>query len=380
MDRLKHYLQETGIPTDELASRSGLAAERVRALMEGAPATVQDLHALSKALSVPMRRLVLAHKTGAGPEPSFLFRGIDEKERLSSPGAIEKVEQYIAACAQVLPERNGPPMWLNELDAGKGLSYEEAHRLAHNFRARFTPNTKNDPITDLPAILDSLGVIISTINKSRYEGASAVFRGYGFAFISPRFEGRMLFTLAHELGHLLAHHRDGSSATFDTIDQFKNWENGKSEAFANYFASVVLLPDQAVGMALQSIRSAYKIQGDSIGDIEISVLARYYGVSFDVAALRCEMLGLLPRGGAISLSIQIKKEFGSAEKRAEEIGLPARNPVNISKVPQFLLTHIVSGVEDGKISAGWAAENFGMTVSELYRSHAELRGSDGLRH
>src|ERR1700726_4590197 len=71
------------------------------------------------------------------------------------------------------------------------------------------------------------------------DGASAYFDGVPFAFVSARFPPRMLFTLAHECGHLIAHH--DPSVSFAVIDQSTAAEgdpavNTAEERFANTFA------------------------------------------------------------------------------------------------------------------------------------------------
>jgi Zn-dependent peptidase ImmA (M78 family) len=87
--------------------------------------------------------------------------------------------------------------------------------LADEFRLKFLSNRLNDPLVNLPEILDSAGVILGRLETSKFEGASVVAQGHPFIFVSARFSGRMLFTLAHELGHLITHHNDASYAIFD---------------------------------------------------------------------------------------------------------------------------------------------------------------------
>nr|WP_175428864.1 ImmA/IrrE family metallo-endopeptidase [Azospirillum argentinense] len=289
--------------------------------------------------------------------------------------------EYVDSALAVLPARSQLPNWMRSFSI-RNESFQEAHRVAHDFRAAILPDRQDDPLHNLPQIMEELGgVIVSRLHKSRYEGASIATNGYGFAFVSPRFAGRMLFTLAHELGHLLAHHSNGAGATFDLPSEIGAYRHkSKSEAFVDAFAAILLLPDRAIGKALREIRSLYKITASVVGDVEISILARYYGVSFDVAALRCEQLELLPLGGAYSLSQRIKKEYGSAEKRAEELGLPTRMDVTIPQISPSLLLAIVNRIEAGDVSAGWASERFDISISDIYSVHAELDGSEKLRH
>ena len=73
---------------------------------------------------------------------------------------------------------------------------------------------------------------------------------------------------------------------------------------------------------------AYRSADANVGDIEISYVARIYGTSFNVAARRCEDLGLLPRGGAASLYDELKQKHESPEKRADAAGVPPRTDMD----------------------------------------------------
>jgi len=130
------------------------------------------------------------------------------------------------------------------------------------------------------------------------------------------------------------------------------------------------MPDRGVGMGLKKIREVFHIISPSVGDIEILWLSRFFGVSFEVAARRCEELELLPAGGSVALTGRLKKDFGSPERRAEQLGLPPRPKVSIPKLSPNLLSVIVRKIKSGKISVGWASERFGLSIDELYKAHA----------
>jgi Zn-dependent peptidase ImmA (M78 family) len=191
----------------------------------------------------------------------------------------------------------------------------------------------------------------------------------------------MLFTLAHELGHVLAHHREPRSAIFDLASQIGgSRHHNKSEAFADAFASVLLMPEQGVAIALREIRSTLGVHNESIGDVEILYLARFYGVSFEVAARRCEDLELLPPGGAYSLTDHLKKTHGNAEKLAAALGLRSRTDVFFPRVSHNVLRAAASKIEEGKVSLGWVTDHLGSSISEIYASRAALGGQRGNRH
>jgi Zn-dependent peptidase ImmA (M78 family) len=189
----------------------------------------------------------------------------------------------------------------------------------------------------------------------------------------------MLFTLAHELGHLLAHHRQPRSAIFEVASQIGNINHrSKKEGFVDAFASALLMPQEGVGIALEQIRAGLNIQRDELGDVEILYLAILYGVSFEVAARRCEHLELLPEGGAYSLSDHVKKTYGNAEKLAREFGLPPRSPISFPRVSRNLIEAAAERVADGQVSIGWVTDRLGCSVSDLYGTRAT--GGDARGH
>jgi Zn-dependent peptidase ImmA (M78 family) len=246
--------------------------------------------------------------------------------------------------------------------------------MADQFRAAFVGSAV-EPLNNLAAVLNDLGgVVLGRLDTSRFEGASAVIDGYGFIFVSPRFSGRMLFTLAHELGHLLAHHRQPRSALFEVASQIGNLRHrNKKEAFVDAFASALLMPQEGVAIALREIRRALNVGRDALGDVEILYLAILYGVSFEVAARRCEQLELLPDGGAYSLSDHVKHVYGSAERLATSAGLPARARIDFPRVSQNLIDAAISRIDDGEVSIGWVTDRLGCSLSDLYSARA-VRG------
>src|SRR5207244_12524452 len=112
------------------------------------------------------------------------------------------------------------------------------------------------------------------------------------------------------------------------------------------------MPARGVGIALDKIRSMQKRVAEEIGDLEILLLSRIYGVSFYVAAKRCEDLGLLPKGGAASLSDVITKKYESTEKRAEQAHLPPRPPLEFPRVQEPSLTAALNKISYDDLTIG----------------------------
>jgi Zn-dependent peptidase ImmA (M78 family) len=376
MSKVSVFLSNLNLSADEIAVKARLPSERVRSILQGGDVSLADLRALARGLRVPLRNF--AGDAAANSDLAMLFRST------ASPRpdlGVEHAASFVQAALSILPPRTEPPEWLSRFDPSNE-TYEEAARLAETFRAFFTPDRPDDPLLHLPDIIANQGsVILGQLETSKFEGASVIADGYAFIFVSPRFSGRMLFTLAHEIGHLIAHHRSQRAVVFDRATQIggRRYRN-TSEAFVDTFASVLLMPTHGVAVALREIRSALRVAARTLGDVEILYLARLYGVSFEVAARRCEDLELLPSGGARSLVDYLREHHRGAEKRADALGLPVRPKVSIPRVSFNLLRVAAEKVKDGTASLGWVTDRLGCTVNDIYAANASLEVGRGPHH
>ncbi|MEQ9490137.1 MAG: ImmA/IrrE family metallo-endopeptidase [Alphaproteobacteria bacterium] len=365
MSQIAKALRSLHVSPEVIASRTGLSITRVNEILDGGEASLSELLRLSKGLRVSLQFLSGSSREDITNEVNLLFRRVGNLDQNIDP-TREHAEKFVSAAIEVLKPRDCLPGWMDGLQPEEE-SYGEAERLAYAVRARLSPENLLEPMTNLAALLGNEGqIVVSVLHQSRFEGASLISKNIPFIFVSRRFAGRMLFTLAHELGHILAHHRDQDSAIFEKASEIGGPKQRKREAFVDAFASILLLPSEGIGRMLAEIRRMFQIPDGPLGDIEVLLLARYFGVSFDVAARRCEALSLLPKGGAYSLSAKIKEEYGSPEKRANEAGLPPRKEVHVPNISTNLMQEICKNIELKAISVGWAADSFGVSVDEIF--------------
>ena len=335
-------------------------------------ATYKELLELSHALSFPISHLL--EDTKEATEVSVLFRKgfVDDQENAIN----EKFNLFVENILAIKPDLDKIESVRSKIKTAEN-TYKNAQIMASLFREYYFKGNHVDPLTELPSILaNDLGMVVKVLELGKnIDGASAYIDGLTFLFVSPRFEGRMLFTVAHELGHILNHHKMTENSVYiDKKISFRpRHDKHNIERFANAFASSLLLPIDGTSRMLKKIRELQKIRTNSqLGDVEIFYLARYYGVSFDVAAQRCEDLGLLPEYGAFSLAQQIKKDYGSAEKRANELGLSERAKVVFPEIPNFILDKAVELVKDENYSIGKIAEMLSVPVNLILNHHAKV--------
>jgi Zn-dependent peptidase ImmA (M78 family) len=362
------------ISSKEIAEKANLPLQRVEELLQGDKAALSELRAISAGLRVPMHVLAQGRRPSEATSLEPLFRSV-RGASVDLDVTLERVATFVESALEVLPSRSAPPSWLSKFDVGPA-TYAEADRIAKQFRALTYSHPEDESAFNLPAVLGELeGMVVSRLLYSRYEGVSLIAGNYCFIFVSPRFQGRMLFTLGHELGHIIAHHESGGDAIFERAGQIGTFgERSRREAFVDAFSSCLLLPDIGVGKALQAFRQHYGVKSRNITDLEILLLARFYGVSFDVAAHRCEDLGLLPSGASLAISSQLKKEFGSPEKRAEHLGLPPRQQIILPPISVHLAKSISRAIRLGHVSIGWVTDRLGLSIGEVLSINAESSG------
>ena len=369
MKHLGQLVTSMGLSLDRLAEQSGMGISRLRDIVDGkVDASLRELNLIASALNLSVTEL---SGLAANNEIDFLFRNNSEGR-----SDLKQVSQILARRISTATEILGSqskPQWLSAFGVIEE-SASEAMRLASLFRYFFCGDEPLRPIPDLPQIIVRANdIILLVVNKMRIDGASGIHDGWPFIYLSKRFPPRMLFTLAHELAHIVSHHNESEAVFVDaegTVGRLRH-QDKVSESFADFFASNLLLPEQGVGKFLGELRQQLGIKNGPLGDVEILHLAHFFCVSFEVAAIRCEQLNLLPSGGASSLSRYLKKEHGSPEKRAQELGLPSRDEVDFDVVHPALASRALKAIEQGEVSLGLAADMLGMSAADLIRLNSD---------
>lgn len=364
MDRLREILGSPDTNLLRLAKRTGLTGARLSELANGAEASMAEVRAIASSLDLTMQDLLRSEPNESSAQ--FLFRSaaiggnpIGDDVRLSLSRRVSDPLRFLATSVSDIG-------WQRHFV--RGVGFAEAN--AAKFREMFCANDQLSPLLRLPQLVeDKMGLMLLVIRTNAIDGASGYIGGVPFAVVAARsFAPRMLFTLAHEIAHLVLHHdanRDGV-----IIDQDAEWRDSSTaiadkEREANEFASALLMPAQAVGIALRAAREVLEINQDELGDLEINFLSRVFGVSMWAAAIRCERLGLLPRGGAAALVMAVDDIAESPEVRGASVGLPPRGEVSFPRVPAALLSAAVRRVRSGEVSVGRAAAALQVSIADL---------------
>jgi Zn-dependent peptidase ImmA (M78 family)/transcriptional regulator with XRE-family HTH domain len=369
-EALRQLLQKRNRAKDALLSeRTGLSPERLAQLETSSEPNLNELRLLADFFRVDLRDLL-------PPDPrhqsvGLLFRsGGKDVDEVTSAALSRRVGYSIELLeGEAIPSTAS---WIDEFRGG-AKTYGDAEQNAEAFRNIFMGGDQVSPLYRLPQLAGKeMGILLFLVRTSRFEGASAYIDNLPFVFLAESFGPRMLFTLAHEIGHLIGHHdRHQSFAIVDAQTEKRTQPRKNAvEFYAHAFASCLLMPKSGIGVTLRKIREMQKVSDAALGDLEILLLSRIYGVSFYAAARRCEDLNLLPRGGAASLNEILKKEYGSAEKRADAANLPPRADILFPKIPATLLKAATEKVRAGELSVGKASSILGLSIADLLSANA----------
>lgn len=366
---LADRLRELRISRDSLASKTSLGRQRASEILGGSKATVAELRQICSGLRLPVQIFTDSAK-GEQSAIAPLFRSARDSS-VQYDITVERIALFVKSSLELLPKRSSLPTWLDNFREEQ-RTYPAADRLAKAARILIDPDDLDGPISDLGMRLNELdGLIVSPIEYTRYEGVSLIAGNYCFIFVSPRFSGRMLFTLGHEFGHIVTDHVDGDFAKFEKSRDIGSFgKSSKSEAFVDAFSSCLLLPDVGIGKFFAFLTEQGIMEEGKITDREILYLARFFGVSFDVAGLRLENLGLIPEGLTFSISRYLREEFGSPEKRADFLNISPRQSVSVPRIPPLLSDAIIKAVNAGEISIGWVSNSFGYSIGEIFAQRA----------
>lgn len=367
MNKLKEFFEQSGLRLEQLEKKTSIPKAKLQNLLEGRiEANMDDLRKIAKAFSLPISYLLSVDDKVEKVKVMF-------RNEIKAPSSYYEADKFslLIGNSFALLENYQTDQNLKNYFSPVHNDFDNARLLAIKFREIYADGDQVSPLFSLPQILEERLRCIIYVSEIGADGASAYINGVPFIFISPRFEGRMLFTCAHELGHILGHYDKRQDFVHYDEDIFKTKSASEplKESFANVFASNLLMPEKGVGIALKKIREHLKNNSDQIGDVEIHYLCRLYGVSFDSAAMRLENLNLIPKGAAFSLSRELSTKYGSPEKRAESLGLPARTKINFPKISPTLVSNAINKITEGKLSIGKASEILSLSVKEILTKH-----------
>ncbi|MEA2417217.1 MAG: hypothetical protein QOI58_3874 [Thermoanaerobaculia bacterium] len=371
MPAILDRLLAAGKTQADIAAGTHIPSTRLHQIAGGAEPTLYELKVLAKYADVRLSDLV-SERIETDQVRVLLRRTARRRAVETDPAEpfvrkIVKIEHYLAT-----DYRSPEWTWARSDRRSSG----DADADAEAFRSAYFGSNPVDPLRDLPRrAVEDAGILLFVSSNRELDGLSCVVNGRRFVMLAPRFAPRMLYTLAHEIGHHAAHLSladDFLTSDENPEDAALRHEDAAGERYANSFASALLLPRAGVGIALDRIRKQLKIQRTELGDIEILYLAYVFGTSFQVAARRCEDLRLIQRGAGWALYENLCQNYGNPEKRAREAGLPPRPQITFPPAPPIVIEAILHAIRRGDVSVGKASEVLEIAVADIHKLNTML--------
>ena len=223
----------------------------------------------------------------------------------------------------------------------------QGHRAAVQLRHHFMIGEA--PVLDLDNILEQRGVKVveRSLPNSKVWGFSVTSADFGHAIFvnSHCTRERRLFTLAHELGHLMMDRDHTTTLLTDKQEQVS-----LAEVRANSFAATFLMPDVAVTETLLKL-GVIKGEKETINAVTIDYLRKQFGVSYDAMLWRL-----------VNLRVITKKEREEFLPYAVEDALPTGE--TSPSLPERYKTLAVEAYRRAKISIGKLADLLRVDIYE----------------
>jgi hypothetical protein len=207
-----------------------------------------------------------------------------------------------------------------------------------------------------------IDVLVEPFPGDPLTGAAITDQAFPVLFVNAEHAlPRSVFTLAHELGHVLAGHNGGSI----TLDRELSGSTGEERA-ANAFAANFLMPEDTV-------RAAVKDHGRT--ETALIDLAYRLGVSFETLIFRLHNLGLINANGRDSLRSvnwrQLVLHMSDPAVRGDLGAIAAARFVSRSVTPPptirpaILVARATTGFRKGIVSAHALANLVGRDSGDL---------------
>lgn len=364
--RIRDLRRQAGLNASDLGKALGLSETAISNIENGKRhVKTGDLAGISKLLGVSPLAIL---------QPESLLGRLPVAARSATAEMDQEIHERLTSLAELHTilldagiETARPPADWPERVPGDFLT--NAEHFATWARDNLEMDAVGDRFEDLASAMErSLGidVLVESTGSEAGMGASITDSEFPFAYVNaglPR--ARAMFTLAHELGHILAN--DGVRLNVDrTLSATDD-----REKFANAFAAELLMPRSEIDRILQD-----KGRGP-VGLAEIMVQLQ---VSFESMVYRLHNLKYTNfEGRDRMLSMRFGGLLGELEDSELKTALVAlRNTADQDRPPSLLLERLMRGYESGVVSVRPIAGLLNEDIDELLETLASGPASDEL--
>ncbi len=336
-ERLKSARKMAGLSLEQLAQQMG-------------DITKQAINNYEKGKRKPDSRTVIMLSKALGVRPEYFFRKqiIDlgnfeyrkkvrltkkEKERIEAK-ARDIISRYLEI-ENLLGENT---VWENPLENFEIKKIEDVEEAALKLRKSW--NLGNNAIPNLIETLEDNGikVIYIDVNKD-FDGLANFAGGIPIIIVNKKIEdtGRLRFTVAHELGHLLL--------KLDSVENEK-----EKEKYCHTFAGAFLIPKEQI---IKEFGGAHR---SKIALTELISIKEEYGISIQAIAKRLHQLGVIGDSSYKKFNIIVNKNNWRRKEPGE---------YKAKEKPERFNNLVHRAVAEGIITLSKAASLLNTTISNL---------------
>lgn len=357
--RVQQLRVDSGAALGDIAGALGVSSQELSAIESG-DREIGDTELTAFAEFVGVSELAILEPDSLLGRLAVAPRAGDETVSTSTRAAHRRLTA-LAEIHHVL--RGGgheaQPKVANVPEDGTGRWLNRANRLAEWAGQHLGDLTSDPPETDRFAALAAaiecqfgVDVMVESLGEEGPLGMSMTDPEFPFILINADvIRPRSTFTLAHELGHVLA--GDGSEIK---IDEDLRGDNDE-ERLANAFAAALLMPEGKVNSLIEE-------HGRDARCLAMMIL--YFGVSFESLIYRLHNLQVINATGRDALkNVGLHGLLRALEDTEESAMLLAARERPPRKPPLHLTTRCISGIWDGTISAAPLAGLLGVETDDL---------------
>lgn len=358
-DRVRELIQRSSLSQDAFARRIGLDGPKLSKSLSGARRfSSLDLARISEICEVTVDWLI----TGEEPEVSYAARTTGGEAKTALRWA-----EYFATLRTDLTGLGFPQPWPAVGSAGRGTYQQQGRRLAQWAHARLADKGVPVPYADLPGVIETVfGADVAVVGLDEdFDGLAVSSSTVKLILLATtHLSSRQRFTLAHELGHLVAGDDQDVHLDEDVFDRTRQAKD-PSEIRANAFAADFLMPERT----LREAAGTTGFSEESFARLSCDLMVTPTALAFRLKELRLIDAGTCDRFRGLTA-----KDAAGLAGRGEEL---ARLMTESSRPrpPGLLVRDTYAAYEAGAATLRPYARLIGADVEELRASLETQHGS-----
>lgn len=299
-----------GLTDLELSERTGISSERIEQIIDSNSGKVGELEKIARCTKLTLTDILV----GQAPSklPTTDFRTLGSNEPKTSPELEHAIETLSARIEFLLEDVVPSRTFANVVDlpdAKNATAHDAAAEVRSILRVTDSLQQKNLSNSFLfwRTRIEQRGVLCSTMPLGKAARGFSIYQMPIAAIVvasEEKNEGAKLFSLCHELGHLLRR----ESAISD-----QSWSKA-TERWCNSFAAFLIMPEPSFVLAAKRFNASQRVS-DDLKNL-LRDLAEAFGVSLSAVAYHMDAIGI--GNGDVGSRFSSWSKLSSSEFELEE--------------------------------------------------------------